>query len=187
MNTDEILNIEEKESNLFDQDLKEKVAFYPCCGNDFSEPLKILKGRVNRVFFCDIKSAYHDRFSQFKMSDEYPKGIDAFFLCCDAQEALEFLGQIDVFFYRCDSNGEGGSKVCVFSEDYFLRIVSKMPQGNGIIVTDGSNCWKNTFAKIIRPQGTRRYGWRVKPIAENPIKTRRGDLWVLSVKYEGKG
>ena len=166
---------------------KEKVAFYPCCGNDFYEPLNILAGQVSRVVFCDIDAARHGHFNDFKLSGKCPPSIEASFLCLDAKEALDSFAQIDVFFYRCDSSGEGGSRVGVFSEDYFLKMVSKMPKDHGVIFTDGSNCWKNTFAKIIRQQGSRRFGWRIKPIVENPIRTRRGDLWVLSVKYEGKG
>ncbi|MCK9330307.1 MAG: hypothetical protein M0Q94_10575 [Candidatus Cloacimonetes bacterium] len=56
--------------------------------------------------------------------------------------------KISVFFYRGDSDGEGGSGLKWFLKDKFKIIVEKMING-GLIVTDGSN--QRTNGSITKP------------------------------------
>ena len=56
--------------------------------------------------------------------------------------------KISVFFYRGDSDGEGGSGMKWFLKDKFGMIVEKMING-GLIVTDGSN--QRTNGSITKP------------------------------------
>lgn len=48
------------------------------------------------------------------------------------------LENISIFFYRRDSDGEGGSEQYWFSPTLFNLVLYKMIDG-GLIVTDGSN------------------------------------------------
>ena len=164
---------------------KGSVAVYPCCGQDFLEPTKIMCDSVDSIIFCDKDPTRQKNFQSFKDRQALTLDVNLEFALLDAKTFLKTIPQIDTFFYRGDSEGEGGSGLHFFSGDLFTNIVEKMPSMGGRIITDGSNCWDKTFRKMIRPQGTCRYGWRVKPIDSQPIKTKRSDLWILSVRYEG--
>lgn len=56
----------------------------------------------------------------------------------DAVLMLMAIQNISIFFYRRDTDGEGGSEQYWFSPDLFNLLLYKMVDG-GLIVTDGSN------------------------------------------------
>lgn len=105
-----------------------KIAFYPCCASDFSAPIRLLKGIVDLVIFCDIK--FYGPLPQYPM---------ARYIRDDVRNVLKGDLKFDLFFYRHDSMGEGGSEVPLLNKHYLSQIVKHFPPEGGMIITDGSN------------------------------------------------
>jgi hypothetical protein len=121
--------------------MKKITTFYPCCGADISDPIKILGEYSSNFIFCDIRS--HRNWREIQNSD-----VPATFLRMDAWNAIEKLPQIDVLFYRRDGMNEGGSGVEVLGDDYLEKLFQKFPPNGGKIITDGSNALGHQLDKL---------------------------------------
>jgi len=77
-----------------------KLAFYPCCSDDFVESYAILDKLVDKIIYCDLSKSAQKKFDE--QHAFFPK---AQFLLKDAIETIKEISCIDVFFYRKDSNG----------------------------------------------------------------------------------
>lgn len=154
-----------------------KVAFYPCCATDFAEPYKLLCELVDEIIFCDSNPTAEKEFIKVKLS--YPK---ATFLLQDVIIALKEINQIDIFFYRKDSNGEGGSSIYFYGDIVFPLIVEKLNKDGALIISDGSNARGANWRKIKRTNGATRYGRTFKPSIEQPFIDIRGNGPVLRIE-----
>jgi hypothetical protein len=144
-----------------------KTAFYPCCGKDIEIPLRILNKFVERVIFCDIKD---DIFKRFKINTNKSNNIfkNTRFITGGVQEVIKCLQRIDVLFYRCDSEGEGGSNLKVLGNDFLQMVLGRMPLEGGLIITDGSNSRQRNFEKMTRHNGLIKFGWHMEPHPTTP-------------------
>ena len=89
-----------------------KRAFYPCCAHDVLGPLKIMKGLVDEVIFCDISrsNTLNQREKQKIALEVNEDGLpNPIYLRKNIEKAVLDLDVIHVFFYRSDSQSEGGS------------------------------------------------------------------------------
>jgi hypothetical protein len=125
-----------------------KRAFYPCCGSDVIEPRNLLRGLVNEIIYCDRNQA--NVWRGLPMPADLPR---AAFLRGDVRLRIADLPDIDLLFYRRDSEGEGGSGVYVLSAEWLAKILGHFPASGGLIITDGSNSRNGLFKKMIRPGG----------------------------------
>lgn len=144
-----------------------RTAFYPCCGEDMSVPMLILKDLVDRVIFCDSNRdliVTHNNISS-NLETGLPKSR---FIAGSAVDVLRIIQRIDVLFYRCDSVGEGGSGELVLSRGILQMVLNRMPLSGGLIITDGSNSRQSNFEKMIRRQGLNKYGWLMQPHPTRP-------------------
>jgi hypothetical protein len=67
------------------------------------------------------------------------------FIHGDFREQIRHLPVIDVFFYRKDSMGEGGSELLVLHAGILTQILSHFRSSGGLIITDGSNSDPSIF------------------------------------------
>jgi hypothetical protein len=84
-----------------------RVAFYPCCGADIEVPRSLLRGFVDEIFFCDIRSDL-----PILVAEAAQRSTDSGLpeirpLLDDAIHILDHLGTIHVLFYRDGSNERG--------------------------------------------------------------------------------
>ena len=154
-----------------------RVAFYPCCANDFAEPYRLLCDLVDEIIFCDNNPKVEKEFTKLKLS--YPK---ATFLLQDVIIALKEINHINVFFYRKDSNGEGGSSIFFFGDHVFPLIVEKLNKDGAFIISDGSNARGANWRKIKRTNGFIKHGRTFKPTIEQPFINIRGNGPVLRIE-----
>ena len=137
-----------------------RIAFYPCCGGDIKVPALALTGVVDEIIYCDVKP--------FIMDDALLVGRNApkqTFWVMDIREALNKIPHIDVFFYRRDGTGEGGSGIFVLGQDLMPMILGKMISEPSLFITDGSNSRGGTFRKMQRNSGLSAWG---KHITKRP-------------------
>lgn len=160
-----------------EQEPMTKIAFYPCCANDFTEPYSILSEIVDEIIFCDISPLAEKEFH--KQQASFPK---ASFLLQDVIIALKEINYIDVFFYRKDSTGEGGSAIYFFGDHVFPLIVEKLNKDGALIISDGSNARGANWRKIKRTNGATRYGRIFKPTNDQPYIEIRGNGPVLRIE-----
>ena len=113
--------------------LHKRIAFYPCCSTDFAEPYDILNSLVDHIIFCDTSKSAKILFDS--QESLFPK---ATFWLKDAVDAIKEINQIDVFFYRSDSSGEGGSGLFFFGDNIFPILVEKFNPKGAMIISDGS-------------------------------------------------
>ena len=163
--------------------VKDRVGFYPCCGEDILGPLKIMKGLVEKVIFCDKRSLNINKneiLDQVKL-DNLPNPE---FVRGNLQDVIPSLPKIHVFFYRGDGPGEGGSDFYLMGKKWLAKVFEHFPEKNGLIITDGSNREDKFFAKIIRPEGyywsTR--GWNFKIISPSPQYKYNKKLYFIEVE-----
>lgn len=148
-----------------------KTAFYPCCREDFLEPLEMLNGYVDEVVFCDPSSEVQSAF--LALADSSPKNLPKAHLVSDgARRGVETLERIDVLFYRRDGTGGGGSDVLVLAKPFLPTVLNKMPPEGGLIITDGSNRGNHYYQKTFRTQGVTKFGYHLcaLPPAEQPFE-----------------
>ena len=143
---------------------KNRVGFYPCCGKDILAPLRIMKGLVDKVIFCDrarscLPKNRREILNQVELND-LPRPE---FIVDDLRNAIPSLPEIHVFFYRGDSR-EGGSGLYIMGKKWLPKIIERFPVKNGLIITDGSNRDSRFFKKITRPEGYywSAVGWKFK-------------------------
>jgi len=138
--------------------MQHRVAFYPCCGLDIQRPLELLRSYAEEVIFCDINRSLQARW-QNCLKALPPAGPRPTFLIDDAREAILSIGQINVLFYRKDSDGEGGSGVPVLGDSFLPHLLRRFPLEGGMIITDGSNSYGSNFKRMKRPNGMCKHGW----------------------------
>lgn len=115
--------------------------FYPCCGIDISNPIKLLGDKSTHFIFCDIR-----RYRNWKEIEKSYASVT--FLRMDAWDAISKLPEIDILFYRRDGMSEGGSGVEVLGDDYLEKLFLKFPPNGGKIITDGSNAFGHRLAEL---------------------------------------
>jgi len=153
-----------------------KIAFYPCCATDFAEPYRLLCELVDEIIFCDNNPSAEKEFIKLKLS--YP---EATFLLQDVIIALKEINHIDIFFYRKDSNGEGGSAIYFYGDHVFPLIVNKLNKSVAHIISDGSNARGSNWRKMKRTNGVIIYDRFFKPAKEHKYAQIRGNGPVLTI------
>lgn len=141
-------------------------AFYPACSKDIEEPVFLLAPIVDEIVFCDPDGELAPVFSRWRSATK-PRVT---WLRKGAVEALEELGEIDVLFYRRDSDGESGSRVFVLGDVFMRKLLPLFHEGRGLIITDGSNERGGLFRKMSRASGLVRHGYSFSPIIEPNIE-----------------
>jgi hypothetical protein len=143
------------------------VAFYPCCGLDIERPLELLRPYVDEVIFCDSNRWLQPRWQ--KSADvSTPAGPRRTFLVDDARKAISSIAQINVLFYRKDSDSEGGSGVFVLGDAFLPHLLQRFPRNGGLIITDGSNDRGSNFKRMIRRNGMCKHGWLFRKSPDQP-------------------
>jgi len=145
-----------------------RTAFYPCCGEDIEVPLQILQPYVDRVIFCDNSLCSIEAYNAIQLKMEVGL-LKVRFISGSVVDVLKTIQRIDVLFYRCDSNGEGGSGVFVLGNWILQMVLDRMPLSGGMIITDGSNSRQSNFPKMIRKQGLEKFGWLMQPYPAKPV------------------
>ena len=153
-----------------------KIAFYPCCADDFEESYAILDELVDEIIYCDMNKSAQRKFNEKRTS--FPK---AQFILRDAVEAIKEIDCIDFFFYRKDSAGAGGSCVFFFGDRVFPFIVEKLNKNGAIIISDGSNARGANWKKMSRKNGAELYGRQFKPADNQIYYNHRGNGPVLTI------
>lgn len=115
----------------------DRTGFYPVCAGDHIEPLRLLKGHVDRLVFCDIRKLPMGRTSHREIMDavheeELPQPA---FISGDALDTIAMLKPVDLFFIRRDTGGEGGSGLYLLGAER-LPMVLDMIKPGGTLVTD---------------------------------------------------
>ncbi len=131
-----------------------KRAFYPCCASDIRTPRIILRGVVDEIVFCDLKKPANWEVERGKTITPRIRYLQE-----DVATALQTLPPINVFFYRNDSPGEGGSGLYLLSRKWLERIVQCFDPFGGLIITDKSNSSGRFIRKVERPGGYTRKSW----------------------------
>ena len=147
-----------------------KIGFYPCCGADIKVPLLIMRNYVDKVIFCDTNPRRLASFKKIKLNLP-PNLPESSLLIADANEVISQLDRIDVFFYRCDGVGEGGSGVIALGNRFLDMVIKRMPNEGGLIITDGSNSRQSNFERMSRPQGVFKFGRKLEPHPNNDLLT----------------
>jgi hypothetical protein len=136
-----------------------RTGFYPVCARDYVEPLRLLKGWIDELIFCDImcmpkSSAALDELRHLAKEEKLPNPS---ILTGDALVAMRVLKPVDLFFMRRDSDGEGGSELNLLGTGRLPDVV-EMIQPAGLLVTDRAcgRGWFDDFEK------GRRNPYRVK-------------------------
>ena len=115
----------------------DRTGFYPVCAGDHLEPLRMLKGHVDRLVFCDKKRLPMGRINhrdiiQIAKEEGLPQPV---FISGDALSMIAMLKPVDLFFIRRDTGGEGGSGLDLLGTER-LPIVLDMIKPGGTLVTD---------------------------------------------------
>lgn len=108
--------------------MRHRTAFYPCCGSDFATPLSLLAGVVDEVIFCDVRELSLPSVA----TSGFPAPPKATFLLGDVREIVGKLRDVDVIFYRRDSNGEGGSGIYVLGDSFLPGLLGAFRPCGGI-------------------------------------------------------
>lgn len=133
--------------------------------------MQLLYGYVEQVHFCDKGDVGKDLVEKNRTHIPQP-----FYLQGDAREVIKTVEQIDVLFYRRDSDGEGGSGLYVLGDSFFPQILRKFNPNGGFIITDGSNSRGSIYKRMRRNSGYSGYGWYIRRTAEQPFKDKHGLL-----------
>lgn len=161
--------------------LQHRLAFYPCCASDFAAAAMLLGNLADDVVFCDRNGTLAKEMIR-QLSSVKELRLTCRFLHGDAREKINEIPQIDVLFYRRDSDGEGGSGLHVLEAPFLPMLLSKMPPAGGLIVSDGSNCPSGDFDQMNSSLGLDKYGWRFSHAASLENES----LSVVSVRPIGR-
>lgn len=117
-----------------------RTGFYPAAARDYLEPLRLLKGMVDHMIFCDIREVPQSRLAlrELRATIEVESLPEASFFLGDALSAMACLKTVDVFLVRNDSGGEGGSGLYLL-EARRLSWVIDLIKPNGTLITDKPN------------------------------------------------
>lgn len=157
-----------------------RTAFYPCCGSDIREPLRLLYEYADRVVFCDINPALMERWrrlSHQKAELSLPK---VEFITGNARVVISELPVIDVLFYRKDSVGEGGGGLFVLGHMFLRPLMERFSLNGGYIFTDGSNSRGGNFEKMIGRNGLNIGDRKLSATPDQPYRSQYG-LWRIRV------
>ena len=155
-----------------------RVAFYPCCCRDVVEPVDLVQPYADRIVFCDIDKSLKSEWQT--RTPRSPDSVQAEFRLDDARNVIASMAQIDVLFYRGDSEGEGGSGLFVLGDSVLPSILSKFPKQGGLIITDGSNSRGSNFKRMIRRSGLHKHGWHFNLAQAQPLLESHG-LHIIAV------
>ncbi len=158
--------------------MSHRTAFYPCCCRDVVQPVDLIQPYADRIVFCDIDSSLEAEWQA--RSPLLPGSVQTQFRVDDALNVIASMDQIDVLFYRGDSEGEGGSGVFVLGDSVLPSILAKFPSQGGLIITDGSNSRGSNFKRMIRRSGLRKHGWRFNLAQAQPLLKSHG-LHIITV------
>lgn len=156
-----------------------RTAFYPCCCRDVVLPVDLVRPYADRIVFCDIDAQLELEWRRQK--PRLPSSVQAEFRIDEARKVIASLDQIDVLFYRGDSEGEGGSGLFVLGDSVLPTILAKFPSQGGLIITDGSNSRGSNFKRMIRRSGLRKHGWRFNLAQAQPLLESHG-LHIITVQ-----
>ena len=156
-----------------------RVAFYPCCCRDVVKPVELVQPYADQIVFCDIDEQLKSEWQQLK-SPLPGSTVQVVFRIDDARKVIASLDQIDVLFYRGDSEGEGGSGLFVLGDSVLPNILAKFPSQGGLIITDGSNSRGSNFKRMIRRSGLRKHGWHFNLAQAQPLLESHG-LHIIAV------
>ena len=142
------------------QNSSHRIAFYPCCAGDISEPRRLLTGIVDEIIYCDRK-----RPPSWSRDAKVERMPVIRFIEDDVKSFIPQLPTISVFFYRRDSSGEGGSGLYLLGKRWLPEILKHFVSEGGLIITDGSNSGGGLYRKMKRPDGYTKesWGWRFQP------------------------
>jgi len=157
-----------------------RIALYPCCGTDFEIPSTLLSSYADTVIFCDTNKRNRKEFKDWYAARSSAPLIQTKFECVDVWDLLKTCSKLSVFFYRGDSSGEGGSGIPVFSNE-FLEVLMAKFEDTGYILSDGSNSVGGMFQAMKRRSGVDRFGFRFRPVAEQPMLENHG-LFLIKVE-----
>ena len=139
----------------------------------------MLNGYVDEVIFCDPSPDVKTAFASIAgKAGDLP---NARLISEGARRGIKTLGRIDVFFYRRDSTGEGGSNVLVLAKPFLPTVLEKMPSKGGLIITDGSNRGNHYYRKTFRPQGVEKFGYHLQALPETEQPFAEEGLKVIAV------
>ncbi len=155
------------------------ISFYPCCHYDILESYEVLDQISDQIIYCDKST------SSLKYFESIRKQVpNAIFKCEDAIKVLKELEAINVFFYRKDSAGEGGSGLFFFGDQYFPLLVEKLSPYGSKIISDGSNSRGKNWRKMNRTNGAILYGRKfIKSINQDLIYL-KGNGEVITIDVE---
>jgi len=149
-------------------DWSARIAFYPCCGRDIIQPLKLLRNRADVLICCDLRPI---------VTDLGDKAHQLIFIRGDVRSIVDKLQRIDILFHRNDSMGEGGSGIPVLGDAFLPKIVDRMHPEQAWIVTDGSNSRGKHFERMQRTNGLKRHGKWFQLAKEQPFEHQRLKLF----------
>ena len=143
----------------------------------------MMKGLVGSVIFCDIKKISTRQQELFRKEAEERGLPKPKFIIDNVRKVIPTLPRIDIFYYRGDSPGEGGSGIFMLGKKWLSRILEHFPEKNGLIITDGNNCNKKQFRRMIQPGGYywSSMGWKFTRLLPTP-NPEIGGLYVLNVE-----
>lgn len=143
-----------------------RVAFYPCCGSDVSEPRRLLAQYVDEIIFCDRRT-----FRAWHVQENTTSLPSAHFVTGDVRDIIRTLPSVSLLFYRGDSKGEGGSGIFILGKLWLREILEHFPDIGGLIITDGSNSGGGMFRKMTRTSGHTKiaWGWTFQPAPDQEL------------------
>lgn len=153
-----------------------RIAFYPCCANDFEVPIKLLSNYADHIIFCDVDPKIRIP-NTLKLQDK----ISVELITSSAKEAIPYLPVINVLFYRRDNpQGEGGSGLFVLGDVFLRPLMDNFCSGGGLLITDGSNSRGGNFKKMKRSSGLRKFNRHFFASSHQPMLSHYG-LWCINV------
>lgn len=113
-----------------------RTGFYPAAGSDYLEPMRILKGWVEQMMFCDNRTAPQGPALTELRKTAMQEGLPApsFFLG-DARFAIECMQPVDLLLVWRDGDGEGGSGLCLLRSENIVKTLSMIKIG-GLLLVD---------------------------------------------------
>lgn len=129
--------------------------FYPCCGQDLEDPIRLVAPYVSDFLFVDTRKPARPALRNFARPIFTSRSPGAPDVLQHLQSGREFrvhriqrraeeyrddLSEIGVFFFRGDNpvTGEGSSGILWLGQILFSRVVELLVPG-GLVITDGSN------------------------------------------------
>lgn len=152
-----------------------RIAFYPCCAEDFEMPTRLLSDYVDHIFFCDKNPTIRSP----KNSRQVTATVQL--IRAPAQDAVRTIPPINVLFYRRDNpEGEGGSGLFVLGDVFLRPLMGNFCIDGGLLITDGSNSRGGNFKKMISASGLQKFNRHFSASSHQPLLSEYG-LWCIDV------